>query len=568
MKKAREFTNKTLGDFTMTTRVIPLSLLAVVIGVASTYLAWVLMRLIGIFTNLFYYGRWGTNLVSPAGNHLEAWAILVPVVGGLIVGYMARYGSDRIRGHGIPEAIESILMNGSRVPPRLAVLKPVSSAIAIGSGGPFGAEGPIIMTGGTVGSMIAQLFHLTSNERKTLMVAGAAAGMAATFAAPLAAILLAVELLLFEWKPRSLIPVALASVTAGAARRYVLGVGPVFPVASHPILVGPEILLGCLAAGLLAGVLSVAVTQAVYAAEDVFHRTRVHWMWWPAIGGVVVGIGGLIFPPALGVGYDVIGSFLQGDFTRAAIIGVLLVKSIIWATALGSGTSGGVLAPLLMMGCALGGLEAMFLPAAGLGFWPLISMGAMLGGTMRAPLTAILFAAELTHDWNSLLPLVVATVISYGFSVLVLKRSILTEKIARRGYHLSAEYEVDPLELLFVHEVMNADFNMEDDMLALLDQPGAITAHPDEPLRVVVYRMAENGLTRLPVVERGDESSLVGTLTLQDLLRARTRHLEEDRDRSRVLHIPFFFGRSEGDAPESKNGLPADEDEKVTNLRE
>jgi hypothetical protein len=210
----------------------------------------------------------------------------------------------------------------------------------------------------------------------------------------------------------------------------------------------------------------------------------------------------------------------------------------------------------------------MFLPTAGLGFWPLISMGAMLGGTMRAPLTAILFAAELTHDWNSLLPLVVATVVSYGFSVLVLKRSILTEKIARRGYHLSAEYEVDPLELLFVHEVMNSDFNMEDDMLALLDQPGAVTAYPDEPLRVVVYRMAENGLTRLPVVERGDASSLVGTLTLQDLLRARTRHLEEERDRSRVLHIPFFFGRSEEDAPESKNGFPANDDGKVTNLRE
>ena len=562
--KKRKLTNKALGDFTMTTRVIPLCFLAIIIGVVSTYLAWVLLKLIGVFTNLFYYGRWGTALVSPADNHLGLWAILVPVGGGLIVGYMARYGSDRIRGHGIPEAIESILMNGSRVQPRLSILKPVSSAVAIGSGGPFGAEGPIIMTGGAVGSMIAQLFHLTSNERKTLMVAGAAAGMAATFAAPMAAILLAVELLLFEWKPRSLIPVALASVTAGAARRYVLGVGPVFPVTLHPIVVGPEILLGCLLAGLLAGVLSITVTQAVYAAEDAFHRLPIHWMWWPAIGGVVVGVGGLIFPPALGVGYSVIGSFLQGDATRVAIAGVLLVKSFIWAASLGSGTSGGVLAPLLMMGSALGGLEAMFLPGAGAGFWPLISMGAMLGGTMRAPLTAILFAAELTHDWNSLLPLVIATMVSYGFSVLILKRSILTEKIARRGYHLSAEYEVDPMELLFVHEVMNPDFSLADDTLANLEQPGAIVAHPDEPLRAVVYRMAENGLTRMPVVERGNVTSLLGILTLEDLLRARTRHLEEDRDRSRVLHIPFLGTRPD---PDDRHEDHDSHEDKVTNTR-
>ncbi len=287
---------------------------------------------------------------------------------------MARYGSERIRGHGIPEAIESILINGSRVQPRLALLKPISSAISIGSGGPFGAEGPIIMTGGAVGSMIAQFFHLTNAERKTLLVAGAAAGMSATFASPVAAVLLAVELLLFEWKPRSVVPVALASAAAGAARRYILGVGPLFPVTPHPVFIGPEGLIGCVLAGLLAGCLSALLTKGVYLSEDIFQKLPIHWMWWPAIGGLIIGLGGLVFPQALGVGYETIGSLIHGDISQAAIAGILLVKSIIWIVSLGSGTSGGVLAPLLMMGGALGGVEAIFLPAEGAGFWPIVSI--------------------------------------------------------------------------------------------------------------------------------------------------------------------------------------------------
>ena len=347
---------------------------------------------------------------------------------------MARFGSERIRGHGIPEALESILINGSKVQPRLAVLKPLSSAISIGSGGPFGAEGPIIMTGGAIGSIVAQLFHLTAAERKTLLVAGAAAGMAATFATPVAAVLLAVELLLFEWKPRSAIPVALASATAGAARRYILGLGPLFPVPQHSIFIGPQGLAGCVIAGLLAGLLSALLTLGVYAAEDLFKKLPIHWMWWPAIGGLFVGLGGMIFPQALGVGYDTIQALLQGDVPRTIIAGVLLVKSAIWIISLGSGTSGGVLAPLLMMGAALGGVESMFLPHEGAGFWPLVSMGAILGGTMRAPFTAILFALELTHDINVLLPLLVAAMLAHATTVLLLKRSILTEKVARRGF--------------------------------------------------------------------------------------------------------------------------------------
>jgi CBS domain-containing protein len=455
------------------------------------------------------------------------------------------------------------------------------------------------MTGGAFGSLIAQFFHLTSAERKTLLVAGAAAGMSATFAAPLSAVLLAVELLLFEWKPRSMIPVALASATAAAMRRYILGIGPLFPVSAHPVFIGPDGLAGCVVAGLLAGVLSALLTMAVYASEDAFQRLPIHWMWWPAIGGLVIGVGGYIFPQALGVGYDTIGALLQGDVPLRIIVGVLVVKSIIWAVSLGSGTSGGVLAPLLMMGGALGGIEAWFLPSLGAGFWPLVSMGAILGGTMRSPFTGVMFAIELTHDVNMLLPLLVAVTVAHAFTVLLLRRSILTEKVARRGYHLSREYAVDPLEILFVREVMRANvvaieadapfdaisrsiragngarsqrlYPVVDggrrlvgvvrrsDLTSLMTTDGEPTdprsgrdrltalihgqptvAHPDEPLRLVVYRMAASGLTRFPVVDRRD-GRLVGMVALDDLLKARTQTLEAERRRERVIKPELAF---------------------------
>ena len=589
-----------LGDFTTTLRVIPISLMAILIGAMGACVAWFLLRLIGLFTNLFYYQRFSTSFASPVNNHLGVYAIAVPVIGSLIVGLMARYGSEQIRGHGIPEAIESILMNGSRVRPRLAILKPLSAAISIGSGGPFGAEGPIIMTGGAFGSMIAQFFHFTSMERRTLLVAGAAAGMSATFAAPLASVLIAVELLLFEWKPRSAIPVALASATACAVRRYILGLGPLFAVPEHPVFIGPRGLAGCIVVGLAAGALSALLTLGVYAAEDLFKKLPIHWMWWPAIGGVFVGLGGLIFPQALGVGYDTIGMLLQGNAPLKIFAGVLLVKSAIWMISLGSGTSGGVLAPLLMMGAALGGVESIFLPHFGMGFWPLVSMGAILGGTMRSPFTGIVFAIELTHDINMLLPLLVACFLAHGFTVLVLKRSILTEKISRRGYHLSREYGLDPLEILFVREVMrtnvvalpgNGTLDDAQEMIHHSRRPqgqylfpvvdserrllGVVTrkellrrfeerrdeaplthlseiasaepvvAFADEPLRIVVQRMAESGLTRMPVLDPQTDRRVAGMISLHDLLRARTQNLAEERARERVLRIRIPFGRQE-----------------------
>jgi H+/Cl- antiporter ClcA/predicted transcriptional regulator len=581
-----------LGDFLTSPRLVPLALIAMGIGVVSAVVAMLLLRLIGLFTNLFFFQRWSTDLVSPADNQLGLAVVVVPVVGALIIGCMARYGSERIRGHGIPEAIEAILINGSRVDPKVAILKPLSSAISIGSGGPFGAEGPIIMTGGAVGSLVGQFLHLSSSERKTLLVAGAAGGMSATFNAPIAAALLAVELLLFEWRPRSVIPVALASGTAAVVRPYLLGGGPLFPTPPHSAELPPLTMLACVLVGLAAGGLSALLTLAVYASEDAFARLPIHWMWWPAIGGLVIGLGGLVFPQALGVGYDTLGSLLQGSVPGSIIIGVLFVKSVIWAVALGSGTSGGVLAPLLMMGAALGGIEAGVLPDQGAGFWPLISMGAILGGTMRSPFTAVVFSLELTHDTNVLLPLLIAVAVAYGVTVLTMRRSILTEKISRRGLHLSREYSVDPLETMFVRDVMRTNIvvlpkdvtvqaladslkdahrrrgqrlypvvdsderlvgvvaaselelalhtaltELQDRPLVELVRSDPVICYPDEPLRAVVYRMAQTGVTRLPVVDPNDPERLAGLIGLRDLLHARVRSLDEEVQRERVLRL-------------------------------
>jgi chloride channel protein, CIC family len=578
------------GDFTADRRLIAISLVAVVIGALCGVVAVILLKLIGFFTNLFYYHRLSLSFASPAGHHLGAGALFVPVIGGLIIGLMARYGSERIRGHGIPEAMEAILIGRSKMQPKVAVLKPLSSAISIGSGGPFGAEGPIIMTGGACGSIIAQALHLTAAERKTLLVAGAAGGMSATFATPVAAVLLAVELLLFEWKPRSLVPVALASAVAAALRPYLLGAEPLFPVPPHPAL-APAGLLACVAVGLAAGVLSALLTWGVYAAEDLFHRLPVHWMWWPALGGLAIGIGGLIEPRALGVGYDIIQELLNGRFTPSAVVGLMVVKALIWIIALGSGTSGGVLAPLLIMGGALGALEVPLLPGGSHALWPLISMAAILGGTMRSPLTGIVFALELTADVHALLPLLIACMTSHAFTVLVLPRSILTEKVARRGYHLTREYTVDPLEALTVAEVMSPEvvtvpadlpatelearffrlrngqshqgYPVVDDaghlvgvvtrsnllepapeatdqrrVIELVDQAPVVIS-VDETCRTAAERMADAGVGRLPVVAREDPRRVVGIVTRSDLLKARGRWLELEQRRERVLLPPW-----------------------------
>jgi CIC family chloride channel protein len=434
-----------LGDFTTQPRVLKIAAMAAVVGAIGAGVAWILVKLIGIITALVYFHSLDAVGRAPGENHLGLWAILVPVAGGLVIGLMARYGSEKIRGHGIPEAMEAILIGRSRISAKVAILKPLSSALAIGTGGPFGAEGPIIMTGGAVGSVFAQAFHLSDSERKTLLVAGAAAGMAAIFASPMAAVLLAVELLLFEWKPRSFIPVAVAATVGAALRVPLLGAGAVFPVAAHATL-GIGGLTAGLIVGIIAGFASAALTKLCYACEDGFGKLPIHWMWWPMIGGLFVGIGGLFAPRALGVGYDVVRDLFAGNLVAGAALGLLVAKAVMWAVALGSGTSGGVLAPLLIMGGAIGAVESMVIPGHDAGLWAIISMAAMMGGTMRSPLTSVVFLLELTHDINLLGGLLIACVAAHAVTVLVMKRSILTEKVARRGLHVQREYVVNPFE--------------------------------------------------------------------------------------------------------------------------
>jgi len=578
-----------LGDFTTERRVLLLAAVALALGVAVTFLALGLLDLIGLITHLAYTGRLSTSLASPDTEVLGPLSLLVPVVGGLAVGVMARFGSERIRGHGIPEAMETILLRGSRMEPRLAVLKPASAAVSIGTGGPFGAEGPIIVTGGAAGSIVGQLLHLTAAERRCLLVAGAAAGMTAVFGTPLAAVLLAVELLLFEWRPRSMIPVALAAAAAAAMREALAGAGllraaPLFATGGHAALPF-AVTAAAIPVGVACGGLAWLMTRCVYGAEDLFARLPLHWAWWPALGGVVVGAGGLLDPRALGVGYDTIGAELAGRLALGALALLLVVKLAIWAVALGSNTSGGILAPLLMLGAALGGLLGGALPGAGPGTWALLGMAGAMAGVMRSPLTSVVFALELTHDVGALLPLLVVCAIAHLISVLTLKRSILTEKVARRGYHVLREYEVDPLHALLVRDVMATDVFTVDPlsvaaslydqllegaparrqrlypvlggdgtllgvlsladvrdaharrspMAAVLAARAPLVARPEETLRAVADRMVASGHTVLPVVDRNEPPRLVGLVSHFDLLRARERVLIEERHRERPL---------------------------------
>ncbi|MET8852810.1 chloride channel protein [Amycolatopsis sp. NPDC004625] len=567
-----------LGDFHVRPRMLVIALLAVPVGAASALAAFALLKLIGLITNLVFYQRFDTALVAPGGGTHPWWLVLTaPVAGALVIGVLARFGSEKIRGHGMPEAIEAILIGESKVAPRVAVLKPVSAAVSIGTGGPFGAEGPIIMTGGAVGSILAQLLHLSADERKTLLVAGAAGGMAATFNAPLASILLAVELLLFEWRPRSFVPVAAAVLTSTLCRGFLLGTDPVFGLPAAPAP-GPAADVLALVPGVTGGLLAIAATALVYLAEDGFSRLPIHWMWWPAIGGLVIGAGGLVEPRALGVGYDVIDQLLTGRATTSLIIGILVVKTLIWALSLGSGTSGGVLAPVFMIGAALGAAEGGLLPHVTAGFWAVCGLAAVVGGVMRSPLTGIVFTLELTHAWNDLLALVVASVSAYAVSVLLLKRSVLTEKIARRRLHLTREYTTDPLETFFAHEVMTADpvvlrhdepvagtlprtrhatlypvvdgeerltgvttrqalLTTEGRIVADATNPALATCHPDDTLREIANKLAAGHVTQAVVVDRAGPHRVRGVISVAQLLHARRRDLHEEHHRERVLAV-------------------------------
>ncbi len=576
------------GDFTADPRLIFISAIALVIGAVCTLVAVALMWLIGFFTNLFFYHQLAVTFRSPAENQLGWAVVVVPVIGGIIIGLMARYGSERIRGHGIPEAMEAILIGQSRMQAKVAVLKPVSSAISIGSGGPFGAEGPIIMTGGAFGSLIAQAFHLSAAERKTLLVAGAAGGMSATFATPVAAAMLAVELLLFEWKPRSVVPVALSSALAATVRQYLIGPGPLFPVPAHPPLAAAG-LLSAVLVGLLAGGLSALLTAAVYAAEDTFMRLPIHWMWWPAIGGLAVGVGGLIQAarPRCRVRYhsraasrrirpEYVGRTHRrqgGDLGHRSRFGNVGRRT---RSVAHHGWRAGC-----ARGAATPGRDARAVAAG--------EHGRGVGGTMRSPFTSVIFALELTHDVDALLPLLIASMVAYAFTVLVMKRSILTEKVSRRGYHLSREYSVDPLERLKVKEVMSRDviavplsMRVKDllaryfdgrarkhqgypvvndrgqligivtrsnllepsvseaiDVLVVADivERELVVAYTEESCRQAAEAMAQAGVGRLPVVAEDNPRQLVGIVTRSDLLKPRSRSAHEEHRRERFIRL-------------------------------
>jgi H+/Cl- antiporter ClcA len=578
-----------LRDFTTDRRLLLLVAMALVAGTGGALAAWLLLKLIALVTNLAYFQRLSTDTVSLSNTHLALWTIAIPVIGSLVIGFMARFGSEKIRGHGIPEAIEAILIGQSRIEPKVALLKPLSSAISIGTGGPFGAEGPIIMTGGALGSLFAQLFHLSAAERKTMLVAGAAAGMTAVFGTPIAAVLLAVELLLFEWKPRSFIPVAIASLVAALWRPALIGTGPLFPLYGAPAMPWWGLAL-CAAVGIVAGLQSALMTVTLYGVEDLFRKLPIHWMWWPALGGVAVGIGGYLDPAALGVGYDNIRTLLSGGFDLHQATMLLFDKAAIWIVALSSGTSGGVLAPLLIMGGALGRLEAGLMPFGDPGFWALLGMAAILGGTMRAPLTATVFAVELTGNLGAMPALFVASVAAFAVTVLLMRRSILTERIARRGHHITREYTIDPFLHTRVEQIMAKPVHTlaasipvaeavqffavaegarrhksyplvgEDGRLAgivsrsdvlrwtregwskgatLGDmQTGGepVSGYADELVGDLTDRMAAHDVGRVPILDRAT-GKVVGLVARRDLLRVRARVVHEERERRKLLRL-------------------------------
>ncbi|MCP3165245.1 chloride channel protein [Myxococcus qinghaiensis] len=574
-------------------RVVFISALAVVLAVAAGLVAQGLGALIHLFTNIAFFGRFSTAEVSPVNHALGAWVIVVPVVGSLIVGVMARYGSRAIRGHGIPEAMDQVLYNQSRIPPRMTFLKPLSAAVAIGTGGPFGAEGPIIATGGALGSLLGQVLRVTADERKALLAAGAAAGMAATFGAPVSAVLLAVELLLFEYRPRSVIPVALATATATGVRLAFEGSAPAFAM-PELALPGGAALAFYIVLGAVVGLASTLATRAVYAIEDAFEKLPVHWMWWPALGGLVVGVVGWLSPRTFGVGYTNIEDILSGRFVGTAMLVFCALKFVSWSVALGSGTSGGTLAPLFTLGGGLGsglGLVAMRL-APGLGVdlrvAALVGMAAIFAGASRALLASVVFAFETTRQPLGLLPLLGGCAAAYLVSSLLMRHSIMTEKLARRGGRVITEYGVDALGQMLVREVglkpvvtLDADQSLESVRAWLLSDVagtrhqgfpvvkdgalvGVVTrrdlvggqapegrrvrdvvgrppsvAYEDSSLREAADLMVEEGVGRLPVVRREIPSSVVGIITRSDLLGAHRRRLENSRRRERGLGGPL-----------------------------
>jgi chloride channel protein, CIC family len=572
-------------------RMVLVSCLAAGIGLIAGGIAFLLYRLIGLLTNISFYGRWVADFTSARHNHLGLWVIPIPVAGGLIVGVMAKYGSSKIKGHGIPEAMEAVLFNRSRIQPRVAILKPISAAIAIGTGGPFGAEGPIIQTGGAVGSLVGQIFHTTASERKVLLACGAAAGMSATFNTPIAGVILAIELLLFEFKARSFIPLVVASTLATAVHMQLLGPGPMFTVTAMDFGI-PSASPFYLVLGVICGLAAVGFSKLLYWTEDVFEKLPIDELWWPAIGALGLGIIGYFVPRVLGVGYDTISDILNANLALKLLIVIMVAKAVALVISLGSGTSGGLLAPMFMSSAALGGVFAIGMnevfPAAHLsaGAFALVAMGAVFGAASRAAFAFIVFAFEITRDYSSVLPLMLVTVIADGVAILLMpKASIMTEKLIRRGLRIHQDYEADVLQQMVVSETMDRDaptlpaempvrelaeriarhepgvsrhqgmLLMESDSMlvgiitrgdvlrALDEDPSGavsllaagshkvIVTYPDETLHEAAAKMLRNNIGRLPVVDRKDPRHVVGYLGRPGIMAARLHRLDEEHVR-------------------------------------
>ena len=572
-------------------RIVLMSFLAAGVGLLAGVVAYILYKLIGLFTNLFFFHEWSTKFRSVGGHHLGWWVILVPVAGGLVVGVMAKYGSSKIKGHGIPEAMEAVLVNRSRIEPKVALLKPISAAIAIGTGGPFGAEGPIIQTGGALGSLVGQVLHTTAVERKVLLACGAAAGMSATFNTPIAGVILAIELLLFEFKARSFIPLVIASTLATAVHMQLLGPGPMFSVSAVDFGI-PHALPFYLVLGPVCGFAAVLLSKALYWVEDTFEKLPLDELWWPAIGALFLGVIGFFVPRVLGVGYDTIGDILNGNLAWKLLLIVMLAKFAALVISLGSGTSGGLLAPTFMWSAAMGGLFAMVgnhvFPSAHLspGAFALVAMGAVFGAASRATFSFIIFAFEITRDYNSVLPLMLVAVIADGVAMLFMPRSsIMTEKLARRGLHVHQEYEADVLAQSTVSETMEKNAPVilagtkvgqvaeriarhdpevarheamlivdsegklkgvvtRGDILRALDKDssGALTVeeagstkmvvtYPDELISEAVAKMLQFQVGRLPVVDHADDRKIVGYLNRAAIMAARMRRLRDEHMR-------------------------------------
>ncbi len=572
-------------------RMVLVAFLAGGIGLIAGGIAFLLYKLIGLLTNISFYGRFAADFTSARHNHLGLWVIPIPVIGGIIVGIMAKYGSSKIKGHGIPEAMEAVLFNRSRIQPRVAILKPISAAIAIGTGGPFGAEGPIIQTGGAMGSLVGQLFHTTASERKVLLACGAAAGMSATFNTPIAGVILAIELLLFEFKARSFIPLVVASTLATTVHMQLLGAGPMFTVRTMDFGI-PRALPFYLLLGVICGLAAVGFSKLLYWTEDQFEKLPIDELWWPAIGALGLGIIGYFVPRVLGVGYDTISDILNANLAWKLLIVVMLAKAVALVISLGSGTSGGLLAPMFMSSAALGGVFALGMnevfPAANLsaGAFALVAMGAVFGAASRAAFSFIVFAFEITRDYNSVLPLMLVTVIADGVAILLMpKASIMTEKLIRRGLRIHQDYEADVLQQMVVSETMDRDAPtlpadmpvselaeriarhepevsrhqgmllldaenklvgiitrgdvlraLDDDSSGTMSLLGAgsrkvLVTYPDETLHEAAAKMLRNDIGRLPVVDRKNPQLVVGYLGRPGIMAARLHRLDDEHVR-------------------------------------